>query len=283
MQAKSLAAGLILSILLTFNSTSNASPLDIINDINQTEYSKISVPADLKWSKSALIAAKKEQQYVYGVLKKELEAQRKSGAVKVSKVYQKYHTEEYSDWRKYVPDIRDYQIAGYTRADRQVRLSELYLIGGPDLASKLVYLKQDTCSLRDFNLFDVETWFIEKCSITVESPQKVLRAALRTKMAMSSPANEARAFIRQLVEVCLQSEYPFTISGRTMICPKLALDWQGFSTIQLDGYLLSGGWKINVDQNKRTATLKYLPPKFQDWADTATWDSESNVIRFSDN
>jgi hypothetical protein len=283
MNTKSLSTGLILALLFTFSSASNASPSVIITDINQVEYSKLSVPADLTWSASALYAAKREQQYVYGVLKQELEAQRKSGAIRVSKIYRTYHTDEYKDWKKYVPEIRDYQIAGYSRSNLQKRVADLYQIGGPDLQRKLVYLKQDNCSLLDFNLFDIDTWFVEKCSITVGSPGKFLRAALRTKMAMGSAANQSRAWFRELVDACLRSEYPYKISNGIMNCPKLAKDSPGFNSIELEGYLLSGGWKFTVNQTKNTATLKYLPPKFQEWADTATWDANSKIVRFSDN
>ena len=273
-----IVVSLLVLAIFVVSPTHPASSDDPVKDTN-TQVLKI--PKDIKWGSLQVKQASLAQKYLHDEIKKEISSQKKAGAVRLKKIYSEENTVEYPDWKDYVKENRLYQIAGYNSSGELVRLSEQFPSDTPNLATRTVYLKQDTCNLNGLILFDFATWWAEDCKIEMESASKYLRAAMRTWSSMSENAYSLAASFRQEISTCLSSGEKFTLTNGVFSCPGNSKYFFGIKPFKMKQQLLSGGFWFKVDAKRRTATMTYLLPLYDEWAKTARWIPSDQVIRFS--
>jgi hypothetical protein len=240
------------------------------------------VPTTLSWSASAQKAASDGQRYFESMLLREIRLQKSKGSVKLRKIYSTV-SPEYAgtDWRSYLPEVRDYRIRGFDSENRLVRTSDPFPAPTSLMAAKLVYLQQDECSLREFNLFNIATWWQKVCSIKIHPKEQFLRASLRSWLRMTDDPISFARFPQQQLDICFEMKSKFTVTGKTLTCPELSKYFNSITSVKLYFLDPQGGYEIVVDKKTKTYKTKYFAPDFQKLSTYASWNDQLATITFS--
>ena len=241
-----------------------------------------SIPKDISWGTKALRAASMAQDYFSIKLSNELKAQKSQSAVRLEKIYSPADPAFSStDWRNYVEDIRPYKIKGFDSNNRLVRTSETFPEPTSLMATYMVRLGQNKCSLKDFNLFDFGTWWQTSCSIETPSQSDFLRASLRSWLRMTDGPISFASFPQQQLDLCFEMKAKFKITGKQLSCPSLSKYFNSQTTANLYFLDSQGGYEIRVNEKARTYTTRYFAPDFYTLAKYAKWDKQLATITFT--
>jgi hypothetical protein len=271
--SKAVAALIILASV--FNA-SGANASEVVAVTNPNAVNSYIVPKNLKWSKTALAAAGTAEKRVYEDLKAGIELLVSSGATRLVKVKSKWQTEEFSDWKLYVPDLLSYDLKGYDGNTLVMTYADAH--AGPELATRLIYLKQSRCSLTTFKSMTFKDWSSKYCPIFIGSKEDYLRASIRVFMSMGEGYSWDAWYAKTVVTDCLKNKYVFTIKNGVFSCPK-GFHYPEMGTIPLVKTGAHVGYRVVIDVNTKTAKFTYLEPLWQNWADHAR-DQGSAVIGF---
>jgi hypothetical protein len=259
-----------------FGSTGAIAASPVVTVTNQAEVRSYVVPTNLKWSKKALAAAEAAEKIVYEDLKGGIESLFNNGATRLVKVKSKWQTVEYPDWKKYVPDYLSYDLHGYDGKTLVMTHQDAH--AGPDLASRLVYLKQSSCSFSKFSSMSFKAWSAKYCPIVISSKESYLRASIRVSMAMGQSYFWSANYAKGIVTECLTKKYKYTIKNNVFSCPN-ASTYPGQESFPLSERLHNGGYRIKIDAKTNKAVFTYLEPLWQEWANRAR-AQDSAVIGF---
>lgn len=261
---KKLKAFVALALLTSMFSSAGANAasevVTVTNPLTRVSYV---VPTNLKWSNRALAAATSAQKIVYEDLKAGIELLASNGATRLVKVKNNWQTSEYPDWKKYVPDILSYDLKGYDGKKLVMTYSDVH--AGPELASRLIYLKQTSCSFSKFKTMPFKAWSDKYCPIVIGSKEDYLRASIRVFMSMSESYFASATYAKGVLTQCLTKKYKFTIKNNVFSCPK-AETYPGQETFPLTEHPFDGGYLIKIDAKTNTAKFTYLEPLWQEWA-----------------
>ncbi len=261
---KKLKAFVALTLLTSMFSSAGANAasevVTVTNPLTRVSYV---VPTNLKWSNRALAAATSAQKIVYEDLKAGIELLASNGATRLVKVKNNWQTSEYPDWKKYVPDILSYDLKGYDGKTLVMTYSDVH--AGPELASRLIYLKQTSCSFSKFKTMPFKAWSDKYCPIVIGSKEDYLRASIRVFMSMSESYFASATYAKGVLTQCLTKKYKFTIKNNVFSCPK-AETYPGQETFPLTEHPFDGGYLIKIDAKTNTAKFTYLEPLWQEWA-----------------
>jgi len=228
------------------------------------------IPKTLVITKHESEEIAKAQRFVYSEIKTEIEHQKSLGATKLTKTFISEDNYSYPDWKEYVPEIRQYVIKGFAEDGKLVRTSAPLASDLPNLASRLVYLEQNECILRE-------------CHIKFESKSDYLRASLRTAIAMSGlgPWALGQTPYEQMQD-CFNNKYSFTVKSGYFSCPQNVRFWPAPSSTSFPLILKTyeGGYVIKIEVKTRSATMTYYAPNFVEVARHAIWSKGSSVINF---
>ena len=263
-------------ILLTsvFSSTGAIAASPVVTVTNQTEVMSFVVPTNLKWSKKALAAADAAEKIVYEDLKGGIESLFNNGATRLVKVKSKWQTVEYPDWKKYVPDYLSYDLHGYD--GKTLIMTHMDSHAGPDLAARLVYLKQSSCSFSKFSSMSFKAWSAKYCPIVIGSKESYLRASIRVSMAMGQSYFWSANYAKRIVTECLTKKYKYTIKNNVFSCPN-ASTYPELKSFPLTERLFDGGYQIKIDVKTNTAKFTYLEPEWQEWANRSRFQDSSTI------
>jgi hypothetical protein len=267
---------LLALIASMFTATGANAASEVVTVTNPNARASYVVPTNLKWSKRALTAATSAQKIVYEDLKAGIELLADNGATRLVKVKNKWQTQEFPDWKRYVPDILSYELKGYQGNTLVMTHSDPH--AGPELASRLIYLKQSSCSLTKFKSMPFQTWSAKYCPIVIGSKENYLRASIRVFMSMGESYFSSATYAKGVLTQCLAKKFEFTIKNNVFSCPK-ANTYPGHETFPLTKHPYDGGYLIKIDAKTKTAKFTYLEPKWQEWANLARYQ-ESAVINF---
>jgi len=270
---KSLAALALIASM--FSGTGANAASEVVTVTNPGATKSYVVPNNLKWSKSALAAATAAQNIVYEDLKAGIELLVNNGATRLVKVKNNWQTSEFPDWKKYVPDVISYNLKGYDGNTLVMTYEDAH--AGPELASRLIYLKQSSCSFSKFNSMSFKAWSAKYCPIVIGSKEDYLRASIRVFMSMSESYFSSAFTAKSIVTECLTKKYKFTIKNNIFSCPKSSYTW--LKTFPLTERLHDGGYQIKVDVKTNKATFTYLEPLWQEWANRSRFQ-DSAVINY---
>jgi len=248
-------------------------PVTVTNPDHRSSYV---VPKDLKWSKSALAAASAAEEIVYQDLVAGIQSLANNGATRLVKVKNNWQTVEYPDWKKYVPDIFSYDLKGYDGNTLVMTYADSH--AGPELASRLIYLKQNSCSFSKYKTMSFESWSAKYCPIVIGSKENYLRASIRVFMSMSEGYFSSATYARSALVECFTKQYKYTIEKNIFSCPKAA-PYPGFDPFPLYERKFDGGYQIDIDVKTNTAKFSYLEPLWQEWANRSRFQG-SAVINY---
>lgn len=246
-----------------FSSTGANAASEVVTVTNPGAIKSYVVPTNLKWSTSALAAATAAQKIVYEDLKAGIEMLVDNGATRLIKVKNNWQTQEYPDWKKYVPDILSYDLKGYDGNTLVMTYADVH--AGPELASRLIYIKQSSCSLSKFKTLPFKAWSDKYCPIVIGSKESYLRASIRVFMSMRESYFSSATYAKGVLTQCLTKKYKFTIKNNVFSCPK-AETYPGLETFPLTDHPFDGGYLIKIDTKTKTAKFTYLEPLWQEWA-----------------
>lgn len=270
---KALVALTLLASMFCASGASAAS--EVVTVTNPNAFRSYVVPTTLKWPKTALAAASAAEKIVYEDLKAGIESLVNNGATRLVKVKNNWQTEEYPDWKKYVPDVLSYDLKGYDGNTLVMTYQDVH--AGPELASRLVYLKQNRCSFSKFHTMTFKAWSAKYCPIVIGSKENYLRASIRVFMSMSESYFSSANYAKAVLTECLTKKFKFTIKNNVFTCPKTSYTW--FKSFPLTERLHDGGYQIKVDVKTNTAKFTYLEPLWQEWANRSRFQ-DSAVINY---
>ena len=247
-----------------------SSPVKVVNG---TKVYKQLIPTDLVWGQASIGAARMAMEYQATEISSALDKLVAKGAVKVVKTFVKTSTTAYPDWKSYAPTFMQYKLSGLDANGKVVATSAKLPSDSANLASRLVYLKQSECAATG-----MQSSSLSVCTISNPTPEKYLRAALRTSLG-NGQTEDLGGYIYQQLLTCLKDKKPFTTKNGVFDCPSNAAIFGGERSFKLQGSFATRSYSIVINSIKRTATITYGPANYSKLALTGTYDSGS-VVRF---
>lgn len=235
------------------------------------------VPSNLSWTRKSISLARQAQGNLYKEIKDQLNYLRSEGAVRIVRIKHKVGSDP-----RYIKklDVSDYlySLEGYDSDGNLVDSTEtlFYNLQGP--SSRTVYLAQDTCLFRSFNIFDYATWFMQQCSITVESKEKFLRAALQNWIAMVGGHSPGVPVAEELKVIASQN-LSFKVEDNTFKC----LGCTDFIWTPYTGFPMehSGGlwpYKITYEPKSGHLSMRISKPNYKDLINNVSLVSPATLL-----
>jgi uncharacterized Zn-binding protein involved in type VI secretion len=247
-----------------------SSPVRVING---TKVYKQMIPSDLVWGSASISASAEAIKFQKAEISSAIDKLVSNGAVKVVKKFVKTSTAAYPDWKSYVPTFLQYKLEGVNSMGKVVATSTNLPSDSANLASRLIYLRQSECVVSE-----APSGSLPVCTISNPTPEKYLRAALRTSLG-NGQTEDLGGYIYQQLLTCLKDKKPFTTKNGVFDCPSNAVIFGGDRSFKLQGSFATRNYSIVINSIKRTATMTYGPANYSKLALTGTYDSGS-VVRF---
>ena len=235
------------------------------------------VPSNLSWTPKSISLARQAQGNLYRELKGQLNYLRSEGAVRVVRIKHKVGPE--TNYLKQL-EVSDYlySLEGYDADGNLVDSTEtlFYNLQGP--SSRTVYLAQDTCLFRSFNIFDYATWFMQQCSITVEPKEKFLRAALQNWIALVGGYSPGVPIAEELKFIASQ-KLSFKVEDNIFKCLGCTdFIWTPYTTFPME---YSGGlwpYKINYEPKSGHLSMRISKPNYKDLINNVSLVSPATLL-----
>lgn len=273
---------LALSILVSFNpfpAHSSPSSVSVVNEGFNMETDVF--PEDLDWTSTSIAVAKEAQRYLYRTIKSELNNLQEQGAVRVERV--KHPTETaVRNWRKLNIDENLYSLNGYDKGGEMVGSTEPLFALHQGVQNRTVYLAQEMCLFRPFNLFDFTTWIIHQCSITVEPKEVFLRSSMQSWFSLTGGNTPDGVAVAEQIKRVVSEEIDFMIENNTFYC----LSCTDFIHTPYKSFPMeySGGlwpYKIEYDSARRHFSMVIMSPNYDNLISNITLVTEE-VLSFED-
>lgn len=232
----------------------------------------ILVPKNLVWGKNSILAANSAINFQIREIKRELAKLKSKGASKIVKKYVSTPTNAFPDWKIYVPSISRYTLQGFSSKGKSVGTSIKLPSDEPNLASRLVYLKQSTCAVSSMS----KSARLDVCSLIRPSLEVYLRAALKTSLNMGQLMDGGGYVIQQL-STCLSGKSPYTVENGNFDCPSNAQVFGGNQRLKMQDEFATRSYTILIDKDSGTATFTYGPRDFTKVALRGSYEGGSVV------
>lgn len=267
----------LLTCLLSLGSVSQpsfASSSDPVVIVNGNVKFSNEIPKNLVWGEKSLEASRKAIRFQTTEIETAISKLTIKGATKITKTFVKTSTMAYPDWKAYVPTFSQYILSGSdlngTVVGRSIKLPSNL----PNLASRLVYLKQSECHPEGSSSLAI----FATCTVSKPKAENYLRAALRTASG-NGQLEDLGFHIYQQLFTCLKNKRPFTMKNGIFDCPSNAKFFGGDRSFPLKGNFATRSYSIAFSSNKRSATLTYSALNYKSIALTGRCE-DSSVVRF---
>ena len=195
---------------------------------------------------------------------------RNRGAVRVKVLYGEPWNDlalklfKYSDKTAFV----SWQLVGYSASGKVLGKTPVFPKYPGSNANFLTRPTKNECTLLEFNLFDLGTWFhTETCSVKSPPAKEFLGVALGDYLLKSDFG--IGGWELQQLKFALEPGHRISIQNGYFVCPDLAKYFGGSTRIPLSVKESLGGYSLKVDLKARTAVFKYVAPDQQMMADRA--------------
>jgi hypothetical protein len=246
-------------------------PVTVIN--SGIRYPNV-VPKNLVWGAKSISSATKAIDFQFNEIENEISMLKSKGATRIVKTFVKNSSVAYPDWKEYVQSISQYTLTGFSSSGKSIGASKKLPSDIPNLANRLVYLKQANCSVGNSSLQES----LETCLIVKPIEGTYLRASLRSSIGMGQVTDIGGDIIQQLM-TCLVNKSAFTVINGVFDCPANAKVFGGERSFKLRDNFATRSYAISIDKKKHTAIFTYGPRDFTGIALTGVYDSGS-VVRF---
>jgi hypothetical protein len=239
------------------------------------------VPSNLHWSKKSIQLAKQVQRFLYRSVKAEIESLRRAGAVKIVRV--SHPTDSgVRNWQKLNLSSDLYSLDGFDSQGNLVLSGATLFEGEQAIQSRTVYLGQESCLLRGFGLFDIETWFTPQCSINVEPREKFLRASMQSWLSLVGGFSPDGNAISHELQTVVSENLKYRVDSKSFYC----LGCKEYFKTPYAAFPLEyskGLWpyQIKYQASSDKFTLKIFKPNYLDLMNQAHLVSDT-LIRFDD-
>lgn len=272
----------VIAVSMAFSSSSSASPslksnvtivdqgFDLDSDV---------VPSNLSWSKKSIELAKQAQRFLYRTIKNELMAHKDAGAVRIVRLSSSIDP-GVRNWRKLNLSGKLYSLDGYDENDELVRKGKPLFSTSQSVQHMTVYLTQQNCLLKSFNIFDFETWFSPQCSITVESKEKFLRASMQSWISLVGGFDPDGRAVQHELEDLASKKGSFRVDNSRIYCLKCSFfSGHTYSSFPLE--YKKGVWpyKIEYSSTTQTFTMTIFKPNWADLMSKAYLQTD-DLLRF---
>lgn len=241
--------------------------------------SPVSIPRNLSWNEAALNSARQIIANQKSDLLSAIRNLKQNGSTQIHVVYgkQSLSSPAFRDTMQYGTKFLPWHLEGYP-LDPQLMTTE-FPLDQVDMANYLTKLKNERCSLVDFSIWTLETWFQpEPCSVTTPSPEEFLRASLAT--ALKKSTIDIGSFELAQLKTAMAPESHTKISNGNLICLELGSVFAGKTAIPLSFRSPVGGYEISVNLSSRTAVFRFIGPDLKVLAAHAYRNEGENFIRF---
>jgi hypothetical protein len=285
MRTRPLTLALVILIASTFGFASTASGIEAKSPVTIVDegfdWHNDVVPSNLSWSKKSIDLAKQAQRFLFRTIKNELNAHKDAGAVRIVRLSSSIDP-GVRNWRKLNLSGKLYSLNGYDENDKLVRKGKPLFSKSQSVQHMTVYLTQQNCLLKSFNIFDFETWFSTQCSITVESKEKFLRASLQSWISLVGGFNpDGRAVQNELENLASQTG-SFRMDRTRFYCLKCSF-YSGHTYSSFPLEYKKGVWPYKIEYS--STTQKFIMTIFKpNWADlmSKVYLQTDDVLRFED-
>lgn len=273
---------LALSILVSFSpfpAHSSPGSVSVVNDGYNMETDVF--PEDLDWTSESIAVAKQAQRYLYRTIKSELNNLQTQGAVRVERVKHQAET-AVRNWRKLNIDENLYSLNGYDEDGEMVGSTEPLFALHQGVQNRTVYLAQEMCLFRPFNLFDFTTWIIHQCSITVEPKEVFLRSSMQSWFSLTGGNTPDGLAVAEEIKRVVSEEIGFKVENDTFYCLSCTqFNYTPYKSFPME---YSGGlwpYKINYDSATRHFSIVIMSPNYENLISNITLVAEE-IVSFED-
>lgn len=283
MSARPLTLALVMSIAITFGFESTASGTGTKSQVTIVDkgfdWHNDVVPSNLSWSEKSIQVAQQGQRFLYRTIKNELKAHKDAGAVRIVRLSSSIDP-GVRNWQKLKLSGKLYSLNGYDENDKLVRKGKPLFAKSQSVQHMTVYLKQQNCLLKSFNIFDFETWFSPQCSITVESKETFLRAAMQSWLSLVGGFDpDGRAVQHELEDLATQIG-SFRVDNSRFYCLKCSFySGHKYSSFPLE--YKKGLWPYKIEYS--SSTQSFVMTVFKpNWADlmSKVYLQNEDLLRF---
>jgi hypothetical protein len=285
MRTRPITLALVLSIAITFGFASTASSAQVKSSVTIVDQGfdldSDVVPSNLSWSKKSIELAKQAQRFLYRTIKNELKAHQEAGAVRIVRISSSIDP-GVRNWRKLNLSGKLYSLNGYDENDVLVRKGKPLFSTSQAVQHMTVYLTQQNCLLKSFNLFDFETWFSPQCSITVESKEKFLRASMQSWISLVGGFDPDGRAVQHELEDLASKKGSFRLDSSRFYCLQCSF-YSGHTYSSFPLEYKKGVWpyKIKYSSSTQKFTMRIFKPN---WADlmSKVYLQTDDLLRFED-
>lgn len=283
MSTRPLTLALVISIAITFGFASTASSSEVKSSVRIIDQGfdldRDVVPSNLSWSKKSIELATQAQRFLYRTIKNELKAHKDAGAVRIVRLSSSIDP-GVRNWQKLKLSGKLYSLNGYDENDKLVRKGKPLFTKSQSVQHMTVYLTQQNCLLKSFNLFDFETWFSPQCSITVESKETFLRAAMQSWISLIGGFDPDGRAVQHELEDLSSQKGSFKVDSSRFYCLKCSFySGHTYSSFPLDYKKGLWPYKIEYSSSTQKFTMTILEPN---WADlmSKVYLQTDDLLRF---
>ena len=285
MNNRLLTLALVISIAMPFGFASTASGSEVKSNVTIVDQGfdldSDVVPSNLSWSEKSIQVAKQAQRFLYRTIKNELKAHKDAGAVRIVRLSSSIDP-GVRNWQKLKLSGKLYSLNGYDENDKLVRKGKPLFAKSQSVQHMTVYLTQQNCLLKSFNLFDFETWFSPQCSITVESKEKFLRAAMQSWISLIGGFDPDGKAVQHELEDLASQKGSFKVDSTRFYCLKCSF-YSGHTYSSFPLEYKKGLWPYKIEYSRTTQkfTMAIFEPN---WADlmSKVYLQTDDLVRFED-
>jgi hypothetical protein len=235
------------------------------------------VPSNLGWTKKSISLAREAQANLYREIKDQLNYLRSQGAVRVVRIKHKLGLETIYSKQLGISDYL-YSLEGYAADGNLVDSTDTLFYNYQGPSSRTVYLTQDTCLFRPFNLFDYATWFMQQCGITVESKEKFLRAALQNWIVMVGGYSPGVPIAEELKTITSQ-KLSFKVEYNIFKCLGCTdFIWTPYTSFPMEHSDGLWPYKITYEPKSGHLAMKIMKPNYKDLINNVSLVSPATLL-----
>jgi len=228
------------------------------------------VPADLKWSKKALLLAQQVQQKLYDQIKTEIDEQIKAGAVRLKRTAQ-FSDSGVSNWNKLPVSPNLYGFDGYNKKGKLVRSSGPFFSESHDIGVRTVYLGQNECMIGASVKQKTSTKALPECKIAVEPAAVYLRYEMQSFISLVGGFTPDSSTIEYEINKVISSGQNYKVTSNQFICVscgKLS-PFPLYKSFPLEYKFGTFPYKLTYNASKKTFKLVRYAPNWTNLMDEA--------------
>jgi len=226
------------------------------------------VPLAQKWSARSLGLASTRIEKLSKKVQSTLTALKNEGAVRIVSSRKRITNEEGKKWKGYISKPGELVFKAYDSRGSIMSSTVVVPKSRYGMAAQTLGLTETECNLGGFNLFDISSWFGHSCEVAKPKPAEFLRAFAWQQHLQDDEMPIINTINSHWMEIeaCLSSNLSYTVEKGYFDCPS-DTTYFGPSRFLVREQQKYAGYEFTFKPGAQQATLTYLPPDYQSYAD----------------